>query len=228
MIYLNLGRRENGKSTLAYYMAAKKPRRLILDARQDFRRPGALIARTDEQLDYALQLLAEGTVQEVVYSPAYSPDEKNPLYAAGYLFAEHVARWVMEHPRLPLVVIIDEISFYDLSAGPLQWGMKTSRRDTMDFILTGHRPSDVPVDIRTIADYWFFFRVTQEHDLDVVRQKCRGPIVELVQQLPDRHYLMWNDTNATHAIGDDPDLWFVELKPHGAQVIDLDGRPDLR
>jgi hypothetical protein len=79
-------------------------------------------------------------------------------------------------------------------------------------ILTCHRPVDISVDIRAIADYWCIFQTTQEHDLQIVSQRCGDECADAVQKLRDKQFLLWNDGDGTYVIKSDSTAWFVEIR----------------
>lgn len=219
MIRLYLGRKEQGKTTLAYHMAAKLPRRLVFDSRGLIRRPGAAVARTMDGLEKGVGALADGEIAEVVYTP------RDPLKTIAFPeFATQVRGWVDMTPDLELAVFVDELTFVNILDPDFEWAMKCCRADRMHFFLTCHRPADVPVDIRALADYWYLFAAHQEHDRAVIEERCSTAAALRVARLTDRQYVTWDDRHATLADGAAPGDWYVDLSPGGpvAAPLDLD------
>ncbi|MGH9373373.1 MAG: hypothetical protein ACRD15_17775 [Vicinamibacterales bacterium] len=206
MIDLVIGRREQGKTTLAVYMASKVPARMIFDPRGMIRRPGAVIVHTAEDLRSAMDALAEGEIAEVVYAP-----HEDDLEEAFRAFSEELRLWIIERPRQKLAALVDEISFVSLDVPAFEWACKCSLRDRIHIIMTCHRPADVPVPVRTIADTWMLFPCRQEHDLDTIKRRCSPAVADKVAKLHDRQFVVWDDTNASSRVYDDPSGWFLRL-----------------
>lgn len=214
MLIGNFGRRFQGKTTLAVWVLDQCERRAVLDSRGLVRRPGAVVVRSAGRLREAFDALAAGDCSEVVYSPLES---HGVAFAA---FASELRRWVVEFPNLPLGVLVDEASFYkglDDDDGPFMFVVKTCDVDDVTIILTCHRPTDLPVDIRALLNRWALFRTTQEHDLDAVRRRCGSDVADLVQQLADREYVEWNDDDGSYEVNRSPFIWSTPLAPAGAE-----------
>lgn len=214
MIYLLLGRRKKGKSTLAYYLARdpRFPRRLVFDPRGIFRRDGGFVATTAGELSQGVDALAEGEVGEVVYTPTESLDG-----IAFPAFAAEIRLWTRYQPDLKLAIVVDELSFLESSAESedFLWALKTSNDKSLYFFLTCHRPREVPVPIRAISNYWYVFQTTQEHDLDVIKKRCGSDAAARVAKLTGYDVLCWDDSQSHATIYDRPADWFVPLsEPH--------------
>jgi hypothetical protein len=212
---LFLGRRGRGKTTLAYYEAAKVKRRIIFDPRGIIRRDGSAVCHTGQDFEQAIDALADGEVQEVVYAKPVESIKR----IAFPLFTREVKALIVARPDLPIAVLVDELSFVCERSSldeDLEWILKTSDPDVVQIFLTCHRPSDVPVDARAIADYWYIFQTTQEHDLSVIKERCKAETVALVGGLRDHDFVLWNDARGTVHEYRDPGEWLIALK---------DGRP---
>ena len=57
-----------------------------------------------------------------------------------------------EHPDRRLALLVDELRFVHTRAEPFQWILRRPMRAAAQVILTPHRPTDVPPDIRAIVD----------------------------------------------------------------------------
>jgi hypothetical protein len=213
MLIANFGRRFQGKTTLGAYVVDQVERRAILDPRQLVRRRGAVVVRSAPRLREAFDALAAGDCDEVVYSPLES-------HAAAFTaFAGELRRWIVDFPDLSIGVLIDEASFYpglDDDDGPFMFAIKTCDVDAVTIVLTCHRPTDLPVDVRALCNRWALFRTTQEHDVDAVRRRCGSDVADLVQQLADREYVEWNDDDGTYDVNRCPYIWQTTLTEPGA------------
>lgn len=222
MTYLFLGRRTRGKTTLAYYMAAKLPRRVLFDPRGMIRRPGAVVVRSIPHFESAMDALSDGDISEVVYSPI------EPIKSVAWpAFTREVKNWVIANPHKSIAIMVDELSFVtkpgERQDESFEWVMKTCDSRKVFFFLTCHRPNDVPVDIRAIADYWCIFHATQEHDLDVIRERCTAQTAALVQRLHGSEFVIWDDGAGTMREYRDPTAWYLPLKD--GQTIDWESVP---
>lgn len=220
MLNAVLGRRERGKTTLSYYMVSRVERRMVFDPRGRVQRTGGLIVRTIGELDDAMARLMEGEIREVIYKP--SDDD---LQMAFRRFAYHAKQWVLEEPTPPLGVMVDEISFVDLEEPAFQWLLKCSPGETVHVFLTGHRPADIPTNVRSITNRWFLFHCRQEHDLDVIRKRCSPEVADCVMHLEGRECILWDDERARMVRYTDERSWFVDIAPKGYATgnIDVDG-----
>src|SRR5688572_9700551 len=105
MIYLSIGRREMGKTTLATWMALRAPQQLIFDPRGLIRPPGATVVTTGRDLETAVDDLLDNHTNCVVYTPT------GKIQTAFDLFAREVKQWVTTNPHRPLAVVVDELGF---------------------------------------------------------------------------------------------------------------------
>lgn len=209
MIRLILGRKEKGKTTLAYHMARKVRALVIFDPRGMMRRPGAFVARTQDSLSRGMDALNDGEIRELVYTPS------DHLPVAFAHFAAEVKRWIDETPDRPLAVLVDEISFVNLGEPDFAWALKCCRASVIHFFLTCHRPADVPVDVRAIADYWYLFQAHQEHDLDVLAERCSPAVAGRVAKLTGSEFVAWNNADGDGELRTytDRTAWYVDLAP---------------
>jgi len=215
VIYLVLGRRERGKTTLAYSIASRVERRIVLDPRRLVSRHGKMtaLAQTSNDLRDQVFALCDGDpdVAEVIYWP--TDDD------LGEAFADFVRVIKNETSgrRTPIAIVIDEASFYDLDLPAFQWLAKCSFRESVHIIITAHRPQDIPTSIRSIADHWIVFAMTQEHDLKALAQ--RSPhAATLAPRLSGRAYVHWDDSHAKLTVNRDERSWFVQLSSAPAPI----------
>lgn len=206
-IRLIIGRKENGKTTLAYHMARKFPKLAVFDARGQIRRPGAAIARSLGTCTDAFEALADGDTTEIVYTPI--EDLKRSAFPH---FAQLVRQWVYERRAVPLAVLVDEITFVHAADEDFDQAVKACDASQHHFFLTCHRPIDVPVDLRALADFWYLFSLHQEHDLEVVRARCSAEAAEAAKRLVGRSFVGWDHLSGVRQY-DNPAAWYVNLAP---------------
>jgi hypothetical protein len=212
VIYVIIGRRELGKTTLARYLGHARTPRLTIDPRAqwpvpsnagdpgeaDDDAPGVFDAVNPE---HVLEDLEEG--RDVLIQP----DDLDGAIAA---LAWPARRYITERPSRQLTVTFDEAGLY---TNPLKqhwsWMMRCSPRDRTTIILTAHRPADVATDIRALADIWCIFRTTQEHDLDAIEDRCGAEVRALVQTLKPYEFVSWNDAKAEMQHHKNPQSWYT-------------------
>lgn len=218
MIYLVIGRRERGKTTLAYHMASKVPARLIFDPRRMIMRPSprARNVPTSTTLTHAVDDVLDGSLDEMVYGPT-----EDRIENAFARFARECKRWVLEAPDSPVAIVIDEASFADLTLPTWHWVMRCSRREHTHIFLTAHRPvePEIPVSVRSIADHWLLFACRQEHDLKVIEKRCSPAVAQTVQTLQSREFVHWDDERAIAKTQKQSGAWYVALRPAPTREI---------
>lgn len=215
MLIANCGRRGTGKTTLGAYMIDRRPRRAAIETRPLIRRPGAVVIRSAARLGELFDALAEGDIDELVFSPTDTDHAK-----AFDVFVAQLRRWCLEYPALELGVLIDESRMYgeiDRSK-TFMWLMKSCDPALIDLVLTSHRPANLPTEVRALLNRWCLFRTTQEHDLKAIAEHCTADVVDLVKELPGREYVAWNDDDGTYEVNRAPCIWQTDLRPAGAEA----------
>lgn len=199
-IYVLVGRRELGKSTLARYMAWAKAPRIFIDPRAQWRGPRVY---RREQAEEMLEDLERG--EDVIVQPS----EKQPTVDA---MASVAALWLSEEnvpageePKRQLSVVLDEAGTYDLDSW--DWFFRTCPTKRTTIVLTAHRPQDIETSVRAIADYWCIFRTTQTHDLKAIEERTNELVVREVQSLKPFEFVQWNDRLAEMEVNRNPAAW---------------------
>lgn len=227
VIYPIIGRRKRGKTTLGVYMMRKGPSRVMFDPRGMVKASdGSPVegqalphrVRKYDGLEVAMDMLAEGSLQEVVYTP-----NENSLVTPFQTFCSELKRWV-DHPDTSarrLSVLVDELGWLEVSHrdnATLRRVLRSCEPDLFNVFLTCHRPIDVPVNTRSIADFWIMFHCVQEHDLDVIRERCGELTATRVQSLTGRSFVCFDDAEGKLTeYPDRPDAqgknpWYIELR----------------
>lgn len=211
MIYLNLGRRELGKTTLAAYLASKRARRVLFDPR-GLLATGERITTPDDVRD-AFELMRRGKRSEIVITPDLELES-----------CFDVACWqvktLLRNGQSDIAFVIDELRFIPdpNKNADLDWMIRCAPRQSALIVFTAHRPADVPTDIRGISDYWCLFQMTQEHDLRVVTERCGEDVSKVVARLQPRQFVAWDDARGSFTTHVHPDRWFIALAPEQARV----------
>lgn len=209
MIYIAIGRREKGKTTLAYRMLKNLPMRFVIDARR-------IVQPRDHQVivenyvagaaDAMYEAIeSNGQYNEVIYQP-----HEDRIDDAFAVWTKAIKNITIEFPHQRIGVLIDEASFYDLNDDTFQWLAKCTPRDTIHLFITAHRPTDIPPKIRSIADHWFVFHTTEKSDLDRIAEKS-PEAADAASKLRDRGYVHWDDTIAALETNMNSRSWFISL-----------------
>lgn len=218
MIYLLLGRRELGKTTLAIYMARKAPYQVIFDPRGLVPvTTGARVTTSGELATAALAMRdTVAPLREVIITP------REDVQAMFDQASGIVKTWTEEFPNTDhaLVFVVDEARFVDVrKSQAFGWVTRASPRDLFHVIVTAHRPIDLPTDLRAIADHWYLFRCVQEHDLDAIEERCGTRAMGVVSRLAAHEYLHWDDAMGTYTINRDPKSWHLPIRSPAARAV---------
>lgn len=222
-MYLLLGRRRLGKTTLAYSMARKCPRRIIFDPRGQIFSEGLRVS-TPGLLSEAIGDMSDDKdpLTEIIVTPDHD------VQAMFDQCAGHVKDWAKDYanasPRTSgLMFLIDEVRFVKLLDSPnFEYVMRAAPPELINIAITGHRPADIVTDVRAISDVWLMFRCTQEHDLKVIKERCGEYVATKVAALQPHEFIKWDDATATASEFKNPKAWYVPLRLHPPAVTDDD------
>ncbi len=220
MIYLLLGRRELGKTTLAIYMARKAPYQVIFDPRGLVPVTTGARVTTRAELDQAFADLQreQAPLTEVIVTPR---DDVQGLFD---LTARYVKYWAETYPNTDhaMVFVVDEARFVDVrKSHAFGWVTRASPRDLFHVIVTAHRPTDLPTDLRAIADHWYLFRCSQEHDLEAIEERCGTRAMRVVMGLKPHEYLHWDDAIGSYTVNREPASWFLPIRSPASRVVQM-------
>lgn len=199
MIYLNLGRREQGKTTLARYLASKMPRRVYLDPRGMIPSSAPVGTTGDDWWSFL-----DGVIPEMVCRPA--GDLQTFVDRAGFLTADFIQR-SPKAETASFAIVIDEAGLVDLAEW--DWVFRCASRERIHLILTAHRPVDISTRIRAIADYWCVFRTVQSNDLERLEERCGENFTDHARVLEPKCFLLWDDTKGEWKHFDRPSDWYL-------------------
>lgn len=231
MIYLVIGKRGQGKTTLAVYLARKSDRRFIFDPRAMIApsRDGFVVQGSSTVIMQGVDQVVEHDegMREIVVRPSLD------VQASFNALVNELYQWLKAEPYARFTLLVDEIRFIkDLQTPHFEWLLRCSQPDRVHVILTCHRPTDIPTDIRAIADNWLVFRMTQEHDLKTLAERSQAA-ARAARSLGPREFVHWDDAAGEHALFRRPDKWFVPLaravpvldSPEGSS-LGLEPEPD--
>lgn len=220
MIYLDLGRREQGKTTLAYYIVTQLPKRMIFDPRGMVRGEASEVATDALQWRELTDAFEADQLHEIVYTPSGNMD------VAFDDFCREARRFVRAHPREQFGMLIDEIRFVLDGRSPvnenLDWVLRCAPVNASHIILTGHRPKDVPTDIRGIADKWLLFQFTLPRDTDIIEEFSSSAVAAGVKRLERYQFIEWDDRIGKMTWHTNPRLWNIKIREAAdANVVDV-------
>lgn len=202
MIALCIGRKEQGKTTLAYHLAYPFPTRIIFDPREHFFTSSTQIEEGSELYDHL------DDKAEIIIKPADHYPEQFEIVC------DQLRHWVRDNHEEEFALLIDEA--YDIKTpeympASLDWLMRKTKRKQTRIIFTAHRPVDISTDIRALSDNWLIFQSTQEHDLRIIAERCGREVADEVQKLRPREFINWDDSIGTWTKFMDPRAWYMSL-----------------
>jgi len=195
---LVFGRRQQGKSTLAFALAEEKQLPVaIYDINAQFRAwPEEVVS---DPSDFALKIEDSDLV---IYRPESDPWEE----------FEPVADALWE--RDGYVLIVDEASQLQSpsAAHPkLDRLVRMCDAKTVHLIQTIHRPADAAVICRSLATDWYIFRTNQENDLKVIAERCGARVAQEAASIQPHEYVHWDDSAGIYTVCKRPDSWFRDI-----------------
>src|SRR5262249_13068621 len=122
--------------------------------------------------------------------------------------------WLLENPQENLCLLLDEIRFIKNpeSNRYFDWIVRCTKRNMVTVEMTCHGIVDTPPTLRRIADFWILFQLTQDADIDTVRQRCGVEVAEQARTLKPYEYIVWDDSLHRYKKHSDPAQWFVSLE----------------
>jgi len=197
---LFFGRRQQGKSTLAFHLAQQAGLSIaIFDVNAQFRAwPESTYSNLE---DFELALL-EGRDHLLIYRPESDPDAEFSI-CADLLWN-----------RRDYTLLIDEASQLQTAGRPhekLGRLIRMGDARAVNVFQTLHRPADSATLCRSLAHHWYLFRTTLETDLAVVAERCGMRAAEALQQLGPFEYVHWDDDKQALDVVKNPGAWFVDI-----------------
>jgi hypothetical protein len=217
-LYLTIGRRRLGKTTLDKWMSQRCTYRFVIDPRRQLDSDGALLVTTPEELDHWMAVIDEQIATELAEQKTHHTIEVliQPTIGETQRLFEHVAIHVQSFmdrtpPGTSIVLVVDEAQFFDLLASASFEFIVRASPPHVNVMLAAHRPADIPTGVRALSDTWLIFRTSQEHDLKAIRERCGAAVATRVQHLEPRQFIEWDDGAGESREHLDPRVWFVPL-----------------
>ena len=202
MLAVIIGRRRQGKSTLALALArAKQKTVIVFDPNDQYR-----ALETIHDLPAWLEDSGEASIGRIVPAP---PVEDAWQEVAAVLDG---GRWEWGDYTL----ILDECSMLMSPQGvdeTLERFARTAPAD-VDVILTTHRPRDVHPLFRALATDWFVFQTSIALDVEVLRNNYGDELAAVVQTLPRYHVAhYWLDEGGVPrmVVWNKPSEWYIDI-----------------
>jgi len=198
-IALVLGTTYTGKTWAAGFLAAR------------IRRPFVIIVHTHPDVSYLHHIRRRGRVRFIgVHTPVPSVSAKlllqtrkryRYLYFSLYdLSPAEVRTFLISLIAAvkqvgDLALIIDEAhlfcSRYQVPASVVGF-IRGARHFGVDVVLVSHRLQDIDIGIRCVLTHLCLFRVSEGHDLDILRRELGVYDADRLRSLPDRRHVFVN------------------------------------
>ena len=201
--YLVFGRRGQGKTTLALWLALQNPGGVaIYDINAQIR---CFPRQTTHDLGIFANWVDASDFRCLVFRPS------RDVWGEFEGFAEILWR------KRGFTLLVDEASQLQTSAGAHTWldrFVRMAPRDDVAIIQTMHRPRDSATLCRSLATDWFVFFTTLGHDLTVIEEHCGEDHVATVQGLGEASHRVfhWDDAHGRAEVLNDPQRWFMRLR----------------
>lgn len=197
-----LGRRRQGKSTLALAVAAARSKSIIiLDVNSQYRSiPSVPI---DQELIEESLLDPEGCLL------VFRPDAAS-LTDSWHTLADILWQWE------DYALILDEASEFQSAGWRDEWLDRFLRQapDSVHVIMTTHRVVDFAKLSRALSSDVFIFQTRQQSDIDLLSAEFPGLAVEVITTLPAYHVLHhWVDHGGIgrNNLWSNPTEWYVGI-----------------
>jgi hypothetical protein len=203
MLAVIIGRRRQGKSTLALSLARSRKRTVIIfDPNNQY---NAVPAITSEQLAVWLPESKTGDIVRIVPT-----DAESDWPALAEVLDGNAWRWG------DYVLILDECSML-MSPQWIDPALERYARtcpNDVDLILTTHRMVDVHTLFRALASDWYIFHQHLDRDVDLISFNFGSRIAEESKRLPEYHLIhFWLERGGTPTfkVWNKPAAWFVDI-----------------
>jgi len=224
-----IGRRTQGKSTLAIYLARFIQRKVnahtifIFDPKRTYKS----VPYTSDLGEFE-SLIEKSGHDAVAYQPFRQPtsDTENDRDAVNSEFVAFVDALAIERhlgvehgarrPTIgPIIIIVDEAWYLQKSNfgnNALEKLVRLADTDKVYLIQVSHRPGEFYTGCRAQSDELYFFRQWLASDIEVVREWCGDEVAGIVETLPDHHVLRVEVNSGRTELFDRPEVWFSNIK----------------
>lgn len=227
MIILVIGRKGQGKSTLALSLAKQVQEKTgnahvipVFDPKYTYKS----LPHTSDPETFSKMLERPGFAVAFRPAPSGGSDEKSgdvmtaefAAFMDAISIEEHLGREQNASRKNlgPVVVILDEVWF--LQSGNqidprLDMLIRLSDSKMLFLILAAHRPTDFSPRIRAQADEIYFFQQVLPGDLAAIRDLCGDAVADQVATLPKHHVLRYSVPDNRAEVWSDPSAWYLEI-----------------
>jgi AAA domain-containing protein len=208
VIIIVIGRPQQGKSTLAKFIADQSPTRVVIDPRRQFNTSETFYNVSDPNANLYAALDVN---HEVIVRPGLEGEGAIEPVAQEFL------DWTEDNPEEKVCLLIDEANMLGMDSKPqetfphLNYILRSANQKNIDIIFTSHRIVELHPAYRAMANFVFVFRTTHSPDLKALEEKCGEEFTEKAKTLAPREVLVWNDDTATFRLETDSSKWFVDL-----------------
>ncbi len=207
MIAVCIGRKEQGKSTLGYFLAHKSPVRVVFDPREHYSTSDAL----EPDASQLFELLDEKE-EIIIQAPFHVPQH----FAST---CDALMDWVRgkrmdEGKEMEFSLLVDEAydaKTFEAMPDSLDWLMRKTASSQARIVFTAHQPKHLATDIRALANHFFLFQITQEHDLRAIEDRCGREVAEMLPGLGPRQIVHWDDDKQIFERFDQPKAWYIDI-----------------
>jgi hypothetical protein len=215
MIVLCVGRKEQGKTTLAYSSLLPMPKRVIFDPREDFE-------TSDIVNTTGLDLYADLNEQENDEVIVQTSDDLEAAFATTCI---ELKDWIVEHRGERFGFLVDDSRLVlQTKSVPFEfsWMLRSTKVNESRIILTTWRVVDIPLEVRSQCDHWFIFKTTELRDLELIEERFGEQAVEMVKNLQPYHYLHADDSGPELKLTrvSDPKSFYIDIhRLHGNSAV---------
>jgi hypothetical protein len=220
MLILSIGKRYRGKTTAGYHFIRKMPARFVFDPRHDFNLDGATVTHDPKPLHF------EGAFLDGPHDVTIRPLENANEELARLCTV--LQRYSAAHCRFGL--LLDECRFFKEELKKVNSDFDKLVRygsQSLVIVLTAHRVTDIPPDVRAIADLWCVFHTTHQADLKTYEEHFGDPrLVEQIRALKKREFLSWDDGEQRARFHRNAETWAVKGLHTQASDVSVPNLPD--
>jgi hypothetical protein len=204
MIALCIGRKEQGKTTLAYHLVSSMSQRVVFDPRDRFKTTDLI-----EDSNVIYDALSEGQPEVIIYAA------ESTAYHFNNTSLE-VADFAKQYPEKRFGFLVDEVGLAldDGIPEKFGWLLKATKKDQARVVMTTWRPTEVPPLIRSQIDHCFIFKTTERRDLEFIEEQCGDDAATKVQTLAPYTFVHCDDSGPERRIEvfSDSKVWNVDIE----------------
>ena len=229
MIIAVEGRKYEGKTSLAFYLACKiRDERsaykiMIFDPKWSFRNEYVPVLGKSRRVQHAESI---DDFEEMVDSPgtavSFWPElsmQRNThdtIYREFESFCGAIGlEELLRHPPMrPVIILVDEAEL--LREGKemhpcLSNAVWLATKGRLYLILAVHRPVQIAPDVRSQIDDFYFFRQDDPNDLAFIQERCGKAVADTVSTLPRHHFVHYSSEHREATLWNNPERWRIDI-----------------